>query len=129
MTPKAFTYSEKFCDRISKWPEHLPARRNATESTKGINIIRLSRILNDSFALGDSSVTPGLQLADIVTNAFRRAISGRLQKSGWQDLGRLMFCWKNNSARLVHFGDSMFQPIQDDLCANVLIDMTRFAVQ
>lgn len=122
-----YSYFEKFCDRISKWPEHLPARRNKTESANGINVIRLSRILNDSFALGDSAVTPGLQLADIVTNAFKRAISGRLQESGWQDLGRLMFRWKENSARLVYFGDSMYQPVLDDHCANVLMEMTRFA--
>jgi hypothetical protein len=122
-----YTYFEKFCDQIDKWPEHLPARDRVSAGTEKINVVSLHKIINDTFAFGDSSVTPGLQLVDIVTNAFKRAISGKLQIDGWQNLGRLMFRRNDNSARLVHFGDSICQPVQEDLCAKVLMEMTRLA--
>lgn len=124
-----YSYFEKFCDKIDKWPDHLPAKHPGIREEKGIDIIIVSKILRDSFILSDSASTPGLQLADIITNTFRRAISGRLQYSGWKNMGKLMFGWRGKAARLVQFGDSKKTsiPIEDDLCAKVIMEMTSLA--
>jgi hypothetical protein len=37
-----------------------------------------------------SSASLGLELVDIVTNALRRALLGRLRKTGWRHIPRLM---------------------------------------
>jgi len=96
---------------------------------KPIGIIDVGKILRESFTLGDSAMYPGLQLADIVTNAFRRAICGRLQYDGWKDLGRLMFRWGDTAPRFVHFGDHTLDstPLEDSLPARVVMEITRVA--
>jgi hypothetical protein len=38
----------------------------------------------------DSRTNTGLRLADILVNAFRRALSGRLRERGWRRLGQLL---------------------------------------
>ena len=35
-------------------------------------------------------MNPGLQLVDILANAFTRAMNDRLRRDGWENLGRLM---------------------------------------
>jgi hypothetical protein len=124
-----YSYFERYCDQISKWPRHLPARKAPDTTTQPINVIDISKILRDSFALGDSAAFPGLQLADIATNTFRRAISGRLQYEGWKDLGKLMFRWGDKAACMVHFADSTatFIPIADELTAQVITQMAQGA--
>lgn len=38
----------------------------------------------------DSLIEPGIQIADVLTNAIRRGLSGRLQEKGWRAAGRLL---------------------------------------
>jgi hypothetical protein len=49
-----------------------------------------TRKLVANVAFEDSRGNPGLQLVDILANAFRRACMGRLRERGWRRLGRLM---------------------------------------
>jgi hypothetical protein len=50
----------------------------------------LSKILYESLTFSASAGTAGLQLVDIVTNAFRRAMMGRLSFNGFERIGELM---------------------------------------
>jgi len=123
-----YTHFDRFCRRIDKWPEHLPPRQTVNED-KPIDIIDIGKILQDSFRLGDSATCPGLQLADVVTNVFRRAICGRLQYDGWKDLGRLMVRRGNSAARLVNFGghDVPMIASEEQFAARAIMEMTRVA--
>jgi hypothetical protein len=47
----------------------------------------------------------GLELADIVTNATRRALMSNLGKDGWQDIPRLMIHRKNHYIRIIGLTD------------------------
>ncbi len=53
-------------------------------------IVDMKKVLQESFRFGDSKNDLGLQLADIVTSACRRAFNGNLRESGWKELGRLL---------------------------------------
>jgi hypothetical protein len=118
VTEGDYSHFQKFCDRIDKWPEHLPPRKQKEEDGKPIDTINAGKTLRESFTLGDSAMYPGLQLADIVINAFRRAICGRL-----------MFRWGDSSARLVHFEEYTpgLIPLEDTFPARIILEMTRIA--
>jgi hypothetical protein len=124
-----YSYFEKFCTSIDKWPSYLPAPRQQPPASGPINVILIGKILRDSFTLGDSKSFAGLQLADIVTNAFRRAISGRLQYPGWRNLGKLMFRWGSTAIQLIHFNDNATSiiPVVEELPAKVIMHMTKMA--
>lgn len=66
----------------------LGSRRGERED--GVNGPGAQRLLLDDFVFANSRSEPGLQIADVVANCFRRACSGRLQASGWSGLGRLL---------------------------------------
>ncbi len=59
-------------------------------SSAGSRIIDMKKVLQESFRFADSKNELGLQLADIVASACRRAFNGNLQKCGWEELGRLL---------------------------------------
>jgi hypothetical protein len=59
-------------------------------SSEGSRIVDMKKVLQESFRFADSKNELGLQLADIVSSACRRAFNGNLQKCGWEDLGRLL---------------------------------------
>jgi hypothetical protein len=56
----------------------------------GSRIIDMKKVLQESFRFADSREELGLQLADIVASACRRAFNGHLQQKGWEGLGRLL---------------------------------------
>ena len=66
--------------------EHLkpyakdPSNNDATDVRK---------ILTEHFRFS-SEPEPGLEMADILTNATRRALTGRLEPDGWKNIPRLM---------------------------------------
>ena len=84
-----YSYFERFCneDRPEP-PAHL---RSAARHREGL--FRSSdarKIMEEDLQFSDSRNSVGLQLVDILANAFRRACNGRLLRAGWQDLGRLV---------------------------------------
>jgi len=107
-----YDYFDRFRRKLNKWPSHLPEPRPGIRNDTNIDVADIYPILRESFLLGDSSLHLGLQLADIVTNALRRAIVGNLQESGWCELGRLMFKWKGCPVQFVHFDDGTGKDIE-----------------
>jgi hypothetical protein len=48
------------------------------------------RLLTEQLQFLDSRESLGLQLADMLATILRRALNGHLQKSGWEDFGKLV---------------------------------------
>ena len=53
---------------------------------------------------------PGLELADIVTNAVRRAMKGHLCKAGWENIPKLMIHRRDHYISLMLLGDASSEP-------------------
>jgi hypothetical protein len=64
--------------------------------------MNLRKMLSERFSFGDSQHSAGLQLADIVVNAYRRAIVGNLGIAGWKRLGKLLLRFENRAAELIY---------------------------
>jgi hypothetical protein len=67
-------------------PEWLQEKMPSPPDQDGID---LGLMLKEFFRFSDAH-EPGLELADIVTNATRRALSGNLRKEGWGGVPHLM---------------------------------------
>jgi hypothetical protein len=96
-------FDEAFLEEDQIWPDHLPRSGPARQDS---SIIALHKILKEHFEFADSSLSPGIQLADIATNSFRRAVRGRLGVAGWGRLGELMLGFLGNAIDLVYLTDS-----------------------
>ena len=68
---------------ISEW-------RRARMPKDAIEAFDAKRILKEHFSFQDSRSHLGLQLVDIVSSTFSRAMNGTLGYKGWRHLGRLM---------------------------------------
>lgn len=68
-------------------PEHLQPTAPSGCSSRAINV---SAIFGRAMEFATSETYLGLQIADVLTNALRRGLSGRLQKEGWEPLKKLM---------------------------------------
>ena len=122
-----YDYCSRFFKKIEKWPDYLPEQSPGLREKTNIDVIEIGPVLKESFTLRDSREKPGLQLADIVTNALRRAMMGNLQLKGWADLGALMFRWKNKSVRLIHLAGKQSVQMDDRYAARVIMTITRKA--
>lgn len=84
-------FEKRYCS--TEWPDHLPEREAnappAMEITKLFQDTRFS-----------SEVEAGLELADVVANAIRRTVAGRLAKSAWGPLTRLFIARRQHC---IHF--------------------------
>jgi hypothetical protein len=56
-----------------------------------------------AFAKSDDCI--GLQIADVLTNALRRGLSGRMQPEGWAKLSKLTIHSRAGSIRLISLGE------------------------
>ena len=83
-----YSYFERFCneDRPEP-PAHL--RSAVRHHEVPFRSSDVKKIMQEDLRFSDSRNSVGLQLVDILANAFRRACNGRLRRAGWQDLGRL----------------------------------------
>lgn len=79
-----YSHMKRFEGKLSPfWREMIkPTRRDAPAMS-------LDRILGESLRFSKIP-EPGLELADIITNATRRALVGNLDRSGWINIPRLM---------------------------------------
>jgi len=82
-------FNQSFGVSESEWPAHLP---KPVQRRPGGRCMRwnLGKVLFQSMRFEDSAGSPGLQLVDVVSNCFRRALMGRLKVSGYARLGELM---------------------------------------
>lgn len=118
-----YEYCARFFQRLDQWPDHLPEQKPGLREKTGIHVVDIRPILQESFSLRDSHSCLGLQLADVVTNALRRALIGNLQPEGWSDMGRLMIRWEGQCVKVVHFGDGHQKPapLDDEYAARVIM--------
>jgi hypothetical protein len=71
--------------------------------------IDIKKLMTESFRFS-SSIEPGLELVDIVTNATRRALHGNLRQEGWRDIPRLMMHRGEQYIKLVRLSQSSPYP-------------------
>ena len=122
-----YDYCSRFFKTIEKWPDYLPEQSPGLRDKSNIGVVEIGAILKESFTLRDSAEKPGLQLADIATNALRRAMMGNLQPKGWAEIGTLMFRWKDKSVRLMHLAGTQSVQMDDRYAARVVMTITRKA--
>lgn len=73
-------------------PAHLVPeahRRRAADRPGPGAFTDAGRLVWDDFRFGTSDQEPGLQIVDILANAVRRAIHGKLRETGWGEIGSL----------------------------------------
>jgi len=119
-------FDRKFAWGDQPWPAHLPRPNSRTPGQPGFSF-DLKRVLYESMDFADSQTTPGLQLVDIVTNAFRRALMGRLQPDGFARMGELMVHFEAPPFSLHLFNSSRERPRlpEYDAPATLLIRRSR----
>jgi hypothetical protein len=106
-----YSYFERFCKKLDKWPDHLPNRISGAPREAPAEIVDISLIMNESFTVEDAVSVPGLRMADICINAFRRAVVGNLKRTGWHDLGKLMLYLDANPVVVVRIDLSHETPM------------------
>jgi hypothetical protein len=107
-------FDTEFLNTSQDWPEHLPLER-PPDSARG-RIIDLKKIMQGSMNFSDSRSSRGLQLADVLTNAYRRALMGRLQFEGWKDLPTLMLKGEHPAIGMLHMAaDGKDRPASPEL--------------
>lgn len=97
-----YTYFKRFERKI---PDYLlPHRKNQSEKI-GLDA---KKILTEHFRFSSASEA-GLEMVDILTNATRRALLGRLNFGGWANIPHLMLHRKQHYIRLI----SLERPPED----------------
>ena len=107
-------FQKNFVDSNQKWPDHLPKPLTRNPQGRGM-IWNLKKVLYQSMTFANSADSGGLQLADIISNAFRRALMGRLQRPSYDRLGELMRRLENRAVELYAFASE----IDEERCAFV----------
>jgi hypothetical protein len=82
-------FRKSFMDADPKWPHYLPKPHGRGPFERGM-IWNLKKVLYESLSFVNSQNCCGLQMADIATSTFRRALMGRLRLHGYERLGELM---------------------------------------
>src|ERR1039457_3037836 len=83
------SFRRNFMNADQKWPDYLPKPKCRAPGKPGM-IWNLRKVLYESLSFVDSQNCCGLQLVDIVSSTFRRALMGRLKQQGYERLGELM---------------------------------------
>lgn len=64
--------------------------QKSLQSERSIGGVDIKKLISQNLSFDDSSISEGLQLVDIVSSAFSRAMNGTLGTKGWRHLGALM---------------------------------------
>lgn len=84
-------FEKRYCSE--EWPDHLPEREpNAPPAMEITKVFQDTRFSSEAEA--------GLELADIVANAIRRTVAGRLDKRAWGPLAGLFIARRQHC---IHF--------------------------
>lgn len=78
---------DRFCGEAPETPEHLRSRAGDQQGPFGY--VDMKAFLADLKSC-QSHRSQGIQIADTLASAVRRACNGTLQNAGWKELGRLM---------------------------------------
>ncbi len=83
-------FNRKFDMTMPTPPEHLKPHIPDDKPTEPFHCFDVKKIMTENLSFASSENEPGLQLADILVNATRRALHGDLQFEGWHELGKVM---------------------------------------
>lgn len=122
-----YSHFERFFAKDQSWPEHLPPPERNKNSIGG-RLININRIYGESFKYVDSKSSIGIQLADIVTNVFRRAMLDRIGPRGFCDLGKLMVRVEKDPFTVVLFADPASSPNLDEYTETLKLVRSRSRV-
>lgn len=95
-----YSYFEKYRDDDE---ERLKAIREENDLDDDFDMLSTKKIFGDNLSFDSSYGNLGLQLVDILVNATQRALNGRLQQTGWENIGTLMLAQKHGPVRLIKF--------------------------
>jgi len=70
--------------------EDMTDHQRSLGTDKSIGGVDIKRLINEQLYFGDSTSHIGLQLVDIISGSFNRAMNGNLKIKGWRHLGFLM---------------------------------------
>ena len=101
-------YDSAFMMEGADWPDYMPCPN--IRGQRG-GLMDLNAVL-ESMRFESSEKSLGLQLVDIVTNAFRRAVMGRLQLPGYKRMGELMIKVDEGALGLYQLAEERDAPIE-----------------
>lgn len=104
-----YSHLERFRDDDE---ERMAAIREEENLDEEMDALSGAKILTESLIFDPSFGNLGLQLADILVNATQRAMNGRLQKSGWEDIGTLMLAQTPAPIRVISFNTTDGSPVE-----------------
>jgi len=81
-----YSYFSRYEVELDDMTEHQKSLRSK-DSIGGVDIRKL---ISENLSFDDSASIVGLQLVDIISSAFNRAMNGNLGLKGWRHLGALM---------------------------------------
>jgi hypothetical protein len=90
---------------LEKMPPQLPdfLAPHVRDRRQRVNDLKLIFERDLSFLASEHHI--GVQIADVLVNALRRGLSGRLQAQGWKEIKKLIIRETGGSLRLMTFGD------------------------
>jgi hypothetical protein len=92
-----YSYFERFDAEVSD----REAEKQGLRYRRGTNI---GQVMRESFRFS-SNPEPGLEMIDVVANATRRALLGRLSPDGWRNIPRLMIHRREQYIHIVNLHD------------------------
>lgn len=81
-----YSYFSRYEVNLDDMTDHQKSLGTA-DSIGGVDI---KKLISESLSFDDSASTAGLQLGDIISSAFNRAMNGNLELKGWRHIGALM---------------------------------------
>lgn len=101
-----YSYYERFDEEYDEVPKHLVGIAKVKKGEK-FPSVDIKKIMMEDIQFVDSNSCNGIQLADILVNATRRALRGNLKIQGWGKIGMLMpYNFMNKQAiKLISFTD------------------------
>lgn len=79
---------------------HIDWLKQHTRQDDAFSGVDARPLMEEHRRFADSRHELGLQLADVIANAFYRTLNGTLQVEGWNDLGALLIAWRSSA---IHF--------------------------
>lgn len=90
------SFEKRYCS--DEWPNHLPEREpNAPPAMEITKVFQDTRFSSEAEA--------GLELVDIVANAIRRTVAGRLDKRAWGPLAGLFIARRQHCIHFIALND------------------------
>lgn len=81
-----YSYFKKYEVKLKDMTDH----QRSLMSEKAVGGIDIKKLIGEQLYFEDSSTNIGLQLVDIMSATFNRAMNGNLKVKGWRHLGTLM---------------------------------------